>query len=31
MAMAYIIKYAKFMENIDNKEVTEKIINDLMK
>ena len=31
MAMAYIIKYAKFMENIDNEEVAQKIIDDLMK
>ncbi len=31
VATAYLIKYMKFMQNIDNKEVTEKIINDLMK
>ena len=29
--IAYIIKYMKFMQNIDNEEVSQKIIDDLMK
>ena len=31
VATAYVIKYMKFMENIDNEEVAQKIIDDLMK
>ena len=31
MATAYVIKYMKFMQNIDNEEVAQKIIDDLMK
>ena len=31
MATAYVIKYMKFMQNIDNEEVSQKIIDDLMK
>ena len=31
VATAYVIKYMKFMQNIDNEEVSQKIIDDLMK
>ena len=31
VATAYLIKYTKFMQNIDNEEVSQKIIDDLMK
>ena len=31
VATAYVIKYMKFMQNIDNEEVAQKIIDDLMK